>query len=106
MFEMGAKFESGWESDNKKEKPARASDKALPPEKHRLRFSREKRRGKVVTLCGPFVLEKKAIKKLLTELKKELGTGGTFRGDELELQGECSDALRNALEKRGFGLRK
>ena len=105
MFEIGAKFVSGWESDNKKEKSAPASDRVLPPERHRLRIYREKRRGKTVTLCGPFALDKEAAKKLLSELKKALGTGGTFRSGELELQGECSDALRNALKKRGFGFR-
>ncbi len=105
MFEMGAKFESAWESENKKRKPAQSSGEILPPEKHHLRFSREKRRGKVVTLCGPFSLDKKEGKNLLAALKKELGTGGTFRGENLELQGECADALRKALGKRGFRFR-
>ena len=102
---MGAKFESGWKSDNKKGKPAKAADTVLPPESHNLRIYREKRRGKVVTLCGPFALSPKERKALLAALKKALGTGGTLRGDELELQGECSDTLRNALKRRGFGFR-
>jgi len=107
MFEMGAKFDEGWKSDNKKEKKlaAQTPGKTLPPECHRLRFCREKRRGKVVTVCKPFALEKGEIKKLLTALKKELGTGGTVRGDTLEFQGDCADSLRRALSRRGFGFR-
>ncbi len=103
MFEIGAKFDGGWSSDNRdgkrKEEP---SGERLPPEKHRLRLSREKRRGKWITGTGPFHLKKEELQALLKALKKELGCGGTLREDRLELQGDIGSALRDALERRRY----
>ncbi len=102
MFEMGAKFEDGWQSDNKKKKSPGTESASLPPERHRLRIRWEKRRGRWVTLCGPFSLEKKERKMLLGELKKELGAGGTWKEETLELQGDREEELKRALWKRGY----
>ena len=102
MFEMGAKFEEGWKSNNKKKKSPSAESASLPPERHRLRIRREKRRGRWVTLCGPFSLEKKERKALLGELKKELGAGGTWKEEILEIQGDREEELKKALRKRGY----
>jgi translation initiation factor 1 len=102
-FEIGAKFDEGWSSDNRKgKKKTPGTGELLPPEKHLLTLSREKRRGKWVTGTGPFHLQKEELQALLKALKKELGCGGTLREDRLELQGEIGSALRDALEHRGY----
>jgi translation initiation factor 1 len=105
-FGIGAKFDDGWSSDNREGK--RKTDPAgetLPPEKHRLHLSREKRRGKWVSGAGPFHRKSKELRELLKSLKKELGCGGTLREDRLELQGDIGSALRDALERRGYRFR-
>ncbi len=106
LLEMGAKFDDGWSADNKnKEVEKGGSVEALPPEKHRLWFRREKRRGKWVSIVGPFSLGKKESAALLKRLKKRLGTGGTVREDTLEFQGDIVERLKEALQAEGFGIR-
>jgi translation initiation factor 1 len=103
VFEIGAKFDDGWESDNRKGKGEATSNGApLPPDRHRLHLSREKRRGKWVSGVGPFRMKRAELQRLLKALKKELGCGGTLREDRLELQGDIGNLLRSALERRGF----
>jgi translation initiation factor 1 len=42
---------------------------------------------------------------LLSELKRQCGTGGTLRGDLLEFQGDVRARLQTELEKRGFKVK-
>ena len=109
LFEMGAKMEEGWSSDNKKKPdkaPANSCSEILPPEKHQLHFAKEKRRGKVITIVKPFCLEKRVLQALLKTLKKKLGTGGTLRENALEFQGELTDTLRAELTAMGYRFKK
>ena len=106
MFEIGEKFDDGWSSYNRTaNKKTTGTGKPLPPGKHLLTLSREKRRGKWVTGTGPFHLRKEELQALLKALKRELGCGGTLREDRLELQGDIGTALRDALERRGYRFR-
>ncbi len=105
LFEMGAKFDEGWHADNKKPKGKESSGETRAPEKHRLRFRREKRRGKWVTLSGPFALSAQEIRALLKRLKSRLGTGGTIREETLEFQGDIVERLKEALQAEGFCFR-
>ena len=105
LFEMGAKFSDEWTSDNKDKPKNKISTQIKLPQKHKLYFSKEKRRGKVVTIVKPFFLSKNDLKSLLKTLKKKLGTGGTIKENSLEFQGEISEALRIQLQKLEFGLK-
>jgi len=105
MFELGAKIEEGWSSDNKTSPKDESPIEVQLPREHRLWFRCEKRRGKWVTLCGPFSLEKEERSGLLKELKQSLGRGGTWKEDRIEMQGACEEVLRAELLRRGFGLR-
>lgn len=106
LFEMGAKFDKGWQADNKRsEKEKSSAGELLAPEKHRLWFRREKRRGKWVTVTGPFALGKEEGRSLLKRLKKRLGTGGTAKDNTLEFQGDIVERLREAMKAEGFRLR-
>ena len=106
FFEMGAKFEDSWTSDNKDKPSKNKSLEIKLPEKHHLHFAKEKRRGKVVTIIKPFYLEKQELQALLKILKKKLGIGGTVKEDNLEFQGEVSDTLRTHLESLGYRFKK
>lgn len=101
LFEMGAKFEDGWSSDNKA-KPKKTKQETKEPAKHQLHTTKEKRRGKVVTVIKPFYLEPNELKKLLKELKNRLGSGGTVKENTLELQGEVATKAKELLESKGF----
>jgi len=102
LFEIGVDFDSGWQSDNKEKKEDTYTAETKPPEKHRLDFSKEKRRGKTVTIVKPFYIRETELKKVLKQLKSKLGTGGTHRGNTLEFQGELQEKLKTALETLGY----
>jgi len=89
MFEMGANFEDGWSLDKGEKSEVSKVFKAY--DKHQLTFTKEKRRGKVVTIVKPFYLEKKELQSLLKRLKKKLATGGSLKEDSLEFQGEVKE---------------
>ena len=106
LFEMGAKFDTGWEADNRKKSGTeKRNGKSLPPEKHRLFINREKRRGKWVSIVGRFSLEKQEIQSLFKRLKKRLGTGGAAKEETLEFQGDIGERIREVLEREGFHFR-
>ena len=42
---------------------------------------------------------------LYSRLKRLCGTGGTMRGDILELQGDFRERLRPELERRGYTVK-
>jgi len=102
IFEMGSDLGEGWQSDNKDKKSTVKTIAIKTPQEHRLHFSKEKRRGKTVTIVKPFFLEEITLKKLLKALKSKLGTGGTLKDDTLELQGEVEESLRNLLVAQGY----
>ena len=96
---MGTDFSDEWSSDNKEKPTKKISTEIKEPEKHQLHFSKEKRRGKVVTIVKPFSLSSDELKALLKTVKKRLGTGGTIKDNGLEFQGEVQEKLRVELEK-------
>jgi translation initiation factor 1 len=101
---VGADLGDGWAQVQDSE--AQKKGEVLSPQKHLLVFKREKRRGKVVTLVGPFALEKKDADALLKTLKKKLGSGGSYKAPWMEFQGECSEKLRSLLSGEGFRFKK
>ena len=104
-FQIGADFgESDWNVVSEKRKSI--FSEILEPSKHQLVFHKEKRRGKVVSLVGPFSIEKDVLKALLKTLKKKLGCGGTVSEDFLEFQGDIQPKLRENLESMDYRFKK
>lgn len=104
-LQIGADFDdSSW--DVVSEKRTSTFSERLEPSKHQLVFQKEKRRGKVVTLVGPFHLEAEAAKELLKTLKKKLGCGGTISEDFLEFQGDIQPKLREHLEAMDYRFKR
>ncbi|MGB5965637.1 MAG: translation initiation factor [Sulfurimonadaceae bacterium] len=104
-FQIGADFDdSDWNVVSEKRKST--FSETLEPSKHQLVFHKEKRRGKVVTLVGPFSLEDDVAKSLLKTLKKKLGCGGTISEDFLEFQGDIQPKLREHLEAMEYRFKR
>ena len=104
-LQIGADFDdSDWNVVTKKRKST--FSEILEPSKHQLVFQKEKRRGKVVTLVGPFSLEKDDLKALLKTLKKKLGCGGTISEEFLEFQGDIQPKLREQLEAMEYRFKR
>jgi len=101
---IGADFADGWEQV---ERPRRSkiADEIKEPSKHQLFFSKEKRRGKVVTLVGEFFISKDDATLTLKNLKKKLGCGGSFKDGFMEFQGDIKDKVRPLLVDAGFNFK-
>lgn len=97
---IGANFSDGWEMV--KDKEHKISDELLERGQHQLHFRREKRKGKVVTLVGPFYLNEDEAKKVLKTLKQKLSCGGAYKEQFMEFQGEQQEALKSVLTAEGF----
>ena len=66
-----------------------------------IKVSVEKKRyGKYVTLVSG--LNEVNVKEVAKALKNELACGGTFRENEIELQGDHRKKIKDALVKLGF----
>jgi len=97
---IGANFSDDWQEL----KPAKATIKVeiTEPSKHQLYFKKEKRRGKVVTLIGPLHVIKSDANDLLKKMKKKLGTGGSFKEQWMEFQGDIQPRIRELFEAEGY----
>ena len=68
----------------------------------RLERTRSGKKGKLVTAIKGLELNQLEAKKLLKKLKIACGTGGTFKGDCLELQGDHITKAQDFLSQEGF----
>src|SRR5437763_10813798 len=71
----------------------------------RLLRDRKSRGGKTVTLITGLNGSPAALAALASDLKRLCGTGGTLRGDVVEIQGDHRDRLRAELERRGYTVK-
>ena len=106
LFEMGAKLEGDWSSDNRDLPTNSTKQRIKLPQQHQLHLAKERRRGKIVTIVSPFHLSKTDLQSLLKQLKKKLGTGGTLRENSLEFQGDIPEALKKQLEALHYRFKR
>lgn len=97
-LDLGAAWGEGWSLEEEE----KAQALVLEPSAHRLVFQKEKRKGKPVTLVGPFSLCGADAQKTLSALKKSLACGGAYKEGWMEFQGDISPKVREQLVKLGF----
>lgn len=102
-LDLGASWGEGWQLEEEKSVKVLT---ILEPSAHRIIFQKEKRKGKVVTLVGPFSLNEEDAKKILSILKKSLACGGTYKEEWMEFQGDIAPKIREALDKLSFKFKK
>ena len=66
---------------------------------------RQRKKGKTVTVVRGLPAEGNDLSELLKKLKSACGAGGTVKDDELEIQGNNLDRVRDELKKIGFRTR-
>ena len=71
----------------------------------RLLRDRKGRGGKTVTLVAGLSGSPATLAALASELKRLCGTGGTLRGELIEIQGDHRERLRSELERRGYTVK-
>jgi translation initiation factor 1 len=71
----------------------------------RLLRDRKGRGGKTVTLVAGLSGTPAALAALASDLKRLCGTGGTVRGDVIEIQGNVRERIKGELERRGYTVK-
>ena len=102
-LDMGSMWDEGWSLENETKPKAVIIEE---PSKHALVLQKEKRKGKMVTLVGPFCLSDDEAQKTLSVLKKRLACGGAYKEGWMEFQGDIGPKLREALESLSFRFKK
>ena len=102
---IGADIDESW-TEVQSPRKSKIADEILEPSKHFLHFSKEKRKGKTVTLVGEFFLPKMDATATLKLLKKKLGCGGAFKDSFMEFQGELKEKIRPLLVDAGFRFKQ
>jgi len=100
-LDIGAKMDASW-CDVRKADEIEHTTVLQAPQQHALVFQRQKRRGKTVTLVGPFHRDKTEALTLLKTVKKRLGCGGSYHAPWMEFQGELQTSLKPLFQDEGF----
>lgn len=66
----------------------------------------EKRRGKAVTILEGYTGADSDFKKLCSDLKQQLGVGGSWKNDLIIIQGDYRDKIMEILAKIGFRVKR
>lgn len=75
---------------------------AVPLPRLRILIDRKGRRGKTATIIEGFTCDDTRLKEIAATLKKHTGTGGSSRGSEILLQGDCKDTAAALLRDMGY----
>ena len=102
-LEIGSTWNDGWNLETETKSKTVIIEE---PSKHALVLQREKRKGKVVSLVGPFCLSDVEAQKTLTLLKKRLACGGAYKEGWMEFPGDIGPKVREALESLTFRFKK
>lgn len=63
------------------------------------------RKGKTATIAEGFLCSEEELDTIASELKRKLGVGGSARGGEILIQGDCRNQLALLLKERGYRIK-
>lgn len=66
---------------------------------------RKGRKGKCATIAEGFTCSDDELEQLASRLKHKLSSGGSARGGEILIQGECRERLAAALRQEGYRIK-
>ncbi len=88
-------------------------EEAIPEIEHKLYVQKEpmickfeKRKGKATTIISGYEGEEEDFKLLAKELKNKLAVGGTFKDNEIIIQGDYRDKIMKLLQEKGFKTKR
>lgn len=67
-----------------------------------VNIERKGRGGKTATIISGFTVSDSAVADIAAQLKKTLATGGSARGGEILIQGDCRQRVIEALRALGY----
>lgn len=71
----------------------------------KLRLEKNGRGGKTVTVVYDLPQNGTYFQKLAKDLKAACGTGGSFKGETIEIQGDKKNQVKELLIKKGFKVK-
>lgn len=66
----------------------------------------EKRKGKPITILEGYTGADSDFKKLAKTLKTQLSVGGSFKNDQIIIQGDYRDQIMQLLQNMGFNVKR
>lgn len=66
----------------------------------------EKRKGKPITILEGYTGAIEDFKALAKELKQTLSVGGSFKDDQIIIQGDYRDKIMQILKDKGFNVKR
>ncbi|MCH5235895.1 MAG: translation initiation factor [Muribaculaceae bacterium] len=66
---------------------------------------RKGRNGKIATIIEGFTIQKEEVEEIARKLKQNLGVGGSFRNNEILIQGDYKEKVKNLLTQFGFKIK-
>ncbi len=66
----------------------------------------EKRKGKPITILEGYTGATRDFKKLAKELKTKLSVGGSFKNDQIIIQGDYRKKIMEILQQKGFKVKR
>jgi translation initiation factor 1 len=66
----------------------------------------EKRKGKPITIIEGYYGADSDFKKLAKELKTKLSVGGSFKNNQIIIQGDYRDKIMEILKEKGFKVKR
>ena len=66
----------------------------------------EKRKGKPTTIISGYEGRDEDFKVLAKEIKSKLAVGGTFKDEEIIIQGDYRDKIMKILQEKGFKTKR
>lgn len=82
-----------------------APRKARVKDTLRVTVDRKGRKGKVATIVEGFTVSDGEVAEVAALLKRKLGTGGSSRGGEILIQGDCAERVRGFLAAEGYKVK-
>lgn len=66
----------------------------------------EKRKGKPITIIEGYTGADKDFKQLAKEIKQMLSVGGSFKNEQIIIQGDYRDRIMKFLQEKGFKTKR
>ncbi len=82
------------------------NDKSLWLQEEPLICKYEKRKGKPITIIEGYTGANSDFKQLTKEIKKLLSVGGSFKNEQIIIQGDFRDKIMGFLKDKGFLVKR
>lgn len=89
-----------------KELPKEQEDTTLWLQDEPLICKYEKRKGKPITIIEGYTGAANDFKQLAKEIKQMLSVGGSFKNEQIIIQGDYRDRIMNFLQEKGFKTKR